>query len=62
MDTVTITSTDTEKSVKADVIQRSEKRLVVSPKGTDLRLTLTRADTRRPYIGFMHGVEFLSKG
>lgn len=62
METVTLTSPETEKSVKADVLQRSEKRLVVSPKGTDLRLTLTRADSRRPYIGFMHGVEFISKG
>lgn len=62
METVTLTSPETEKSVKADVLQRSEKRLVVSPKGTNLRLTLIRADSRRPYIGFMHGVEFISKG
>ena len=61
MEIVTLTSTESNKSVKADIISRNDKRMVVSPKGTTLRLTLIRSDPKRPYIGFMHGVEFICK-
>lgn len=62
MDTCKVTNTNNGKTVTADVIQRSDKRLRVVFQGTDMTLTMTRSDIRRPYVGSSAGLEFTTMG
>lgn len=62
MDVCILTNTNNSKTAKADVLQRSDKRLRVVLQGTDTTITLTRDDTRRPYVGSMAGLEFTTNG
>lgn len=62
MDTVELMSTETNRTIYANVVQRTDKKLIVSPEGTTLRLTLHRESVKKHYVGTLHGVEFISKG
>lgn len=62
MDIVKVTNTNNGKTVEADVLQRSDKRLRVALVGTSITITLTREDTRRAYVGTTNGLEFTSMG
>lgn len=62
MDTVKVTNTNNGKTVEADVLQRSDKRLRVALVGTSITITMTRDDIRRPYVGNTNGLEFTSMG
>ena len=59
-DTVKITCTNNDRVVDAKVIQRSQKRLVVSlaAGGGVMELVLTRDDLKKPFVGRMAGMEF----
>ena len=58
MKRVEITAINTGKTVSADVISISDKKLIVVLDNTVIRLVLTRTDKKKPYVGKMHGVEF----
>jgi len=60
--TCSVNSTDTGKATEADILSRSDKSIRVALTGTDIVLTLTRTDTRRPYVGRLHGMEFTTNG
>ncbi len=62
MDTVKVTNTNNGRTVEAEVLQRSDKRLRVVLVGTSITLTMTREDTRRAYVGNSNGLEFTSMG
>lgn len=62
MDKVKVTNTNNGKTVEAEVLQRSDKRLRVVLVGSNITLTLTREDTRRAYVGKTNGLEFTSMG
>lgn len=62
MDMVKITSTESNKTVNAEVIHRSDKKLIVILEGTTIRMTMVRDSVKKPYVGSMHKMEFVSKG
>ena len=62
LETCSVVSTNTNKAVKADILKRSDKSIRVAFQGTNTVLTLTREDTRRPYVGNMAGMEFTTNG
>lgn len=62
MNRVKVTSTETGKSVDADVLNRNDKSMRVALVGTTLVLNLSRTDVRRPYVGHMGGREYTSAG
>lgn len=62
MDKVKVTNTNNGRTVEAEVLQRSDKRLRVVLVGTSITLTMTREDTRRVYVGNSNGLEFTSMG
>ncbi len=62
MDRVKVVNTNNGRTVEADVLQRSDKRLRVALVGTAITLTMTRDDIRRPFVGSMNGLEFTSVG
>jgi hypothetical protein len=58
--TVKVTCTNNDRVVDAQIITRSQKRLVVALKagpGT-MELVLTREDLKKPFVGRMAGMEF----
>lgn len=62
METCKVTNTNNGNTVLADILQRSDKRLRVVLQGTNMTLTMTRDDTRRPYVGQAAGLEFTTMG
>lgn len=62
MEKVSITCTNTGKTVLADVISRNDKSMKVAFQGTTITLQLFRKDPRRPYVGHMAGQEFTTNG
>lgn len=62
MDTCKVTNTNNGRTLEADVLQRSDKRLRVALQLTDITITMTRADTNRPYVGNAAGLEFTTMG
>ena len=62
MNTCKVTNPSNGRTVEADVLQRSDKRLRVALAGTNITINLTREDVRRPYIGKTNGLEFSSMG
>lgn len=56
---VTVTAINTGRKVFADVISKTDKKLIVVIDNTVIRLVLTRTNTKKPYIGKLHGVEFI---
>lgn len=61
METIELTCTDTDKKVPAEVLQKTNRRLVVVVSGTTARLVLSREDLRKPYIGSFRGLELVYK-
>ena len=53
---------DTDKDAIADILEQNDKRIKVALAGTTMTIILTRTDTRAPYIGFAHGMEFETFG
>lgn len=62
MDRVTVTCTNTGVSAQADVLRQSDKSIRVALVGTNLVINMSRADTRRPYVGHQGGLEFTTNG
>ena len=62
MDKVKVTNISNGRTVDADVLQRSDKRLRVALTGTNITINLTREDVRKPFIGRTNGLEFSSMG
>lgn len=62
LETCSVTWIDTGKKVKADILKRSDKSIRVALHGSDIVLNLSRTDTRKPYIGSRHGIEFATTG
>jgi len=62
MNQVKVTSTETGKSVSADVLNRSDKSMRVALEGTTIVLNLSRTDLRRPYVGHFGGREYTCVG
>lgn len=62
MEKVSVYCINTEKDLVAEVLERSDKRLRVVFVDTTLTLTLSRKDTRGPYIGTSAGLEFETFG
>lgn len=46
----------------ADILVRNDKRIQVVLSNTEITIVLTRTDTRRPYIGYLSGLEFETFG
>lgn len=62
MDMVKITSTETGRTIGAEVIQRTDKKLIIIVEGTTVRLTMLRENSKKPYVGRMGNMEFISNG
>lgn len=62
LETCSVVLTESGKTVTADVLKRSDKMIRVALQGTDIVLNLNRTDTRRPYVGSRHGLEFTTRG
>lgn len=62
MSTVVVEAIDSGATHNADIISKSDKRMVVVLEKTVIRLVLTRSDVRKPYVGNLHGLQFQSKG
>lgn len=60
--TCKVKNTNTGREVTADILSKSDKSLRVVPVGTTSPMTLTRRDTRGPYVGHLAGMEFTSNG
>lgn len=63
MDRTTITCTDTDQIMDADVLDKTSRRLKVAVDGSNMCITLTKNDPNdRYYIGTAAGYEFTSTG
>lgn len=62
MDQCSVYCINTEKDATADILERNDKRIKVVLENTEMTITLTREDTRQPYVGFAHGLEFETFG
>lgn len=63
MKRTTVTCTDTDGSVGADILSRSDRTLKVALDGTSLTLVLKKRDpSHRYYVGSRNGLEFTSTG
>lgn len=63
MDRTTVTCTDTESVVGADILSQSDKRLKVAVDGTAFTLTMfKKTRSNKLYVGNMGGLEFTSTG
>lgn len=62
LETCSVVSTETGKTVTADVLKRSDKSIRVALHGSNITLNLSRTDIRRPYVGHLHGLEFTTNG
>ncbi len=61
-DTCKIRNTNNGVNKICDVLSRTDKSIRVVFPGTTIPLTLTRKDTRGPYVGHYAGMEFTSVG
>lgn len=59
---VMVVNTKNDTTVKADVLERSDKSLKVVIVNTTISLYLKRIDTNKPYIGNFKNMEFTSDG
>lgn len=62
LETCLISCSETQKSQKADILKKTDKMIRVAIQGTSITFNLTRSDTRRPYVGSLHGLEFTTNG
>lgn len=59
----TVTCTDTDKTVGADILAKSDRQLKVALDETDITITLFKqTPTQRLYVGKKLGLEFTSAG
>ena len=63
MDLVKLTCIETNRTLDASVLKKSDRCLEVVVEGTDTRVTLfKKSPDERVYVGRMVGLEFISKG
>jgi hypothetical protein len=62
MEQCNIWCVNTETDAVADIMERSDRRLKVVIVDTDLTITLSRDNNRKPFIGFLGGLEFETFG
>lgn len=63
MQSTTVTCTDTEKTLSADILKKSDKFLELVVEGSNIKLKLTKkTPDEKIYIGRMSGLEFTSTG
>lgn len=62
MNTCEITNTNTGKTVRADILKRTDKSMRVVLQGTTTPVNLSRTDVRRPYVGNLMGMELTTRG
>jgi len=62
MEQCSVYCVNTETDALADILERTDKRIKVALVDTDITITLTRSDTRSPYIGFVGNMEFETFG
>jgi len=63
MDRISVTCTDTESTVKADVLEKSDRHIKVALDGSTIAVELYKdTPTARVYIGYMFGMEFTTTG
>lgn len=60
--TCSVNCSETNRTVKADILKKSDKAIRVALQGTDIILNMTRTDVRRPYVGSKSGLEFTTNG
>lgn len=58
----TVYCVNTEKDAVADILRQSTKHMKVALVGTNITLSLTRQDTRRPFVGRAGSLEFETFG
>ena len=61
-DKTSITCTQTDKTVTADILEKSDKSMKVAVVGTNLVIYLKREDINKVYIGNYKNLEFTSCG
>lgn len=61
-DKVKVSCPEKETEALADVLSKTDKMMKVAFVGTKISLTLTRSDTKKPYVGTLHNMEFISTG
>jgi hypothetical protein len=59
---VKVIRTDNDSEVTCEVLERNDKRLKVVLPNSTITLILSRIDTRRAYVGNLHGIEFTTRG
>lgn len=52
----------TQTEARADILERTDKRIKVALEDSDITIVMTRTDTRRPYVGFAGNIEFETFG
>ena len=62
LETCSVVSTESGRTVKADILKKSDKAIRVALQGSDIVLNMSRTDTRKPYVGSRHGLEFTTNG
>ena len=62
MEQCSVYCVDTEKDAVADILEQNDKRIKVALVGTTMTIIMNRQDTRSPYIGYAHGMEFETFG
>lgn len=62
LETCLVSCSENNKVSEAEVLKRSEKSIRVVLKGTNITMNMTRQDTRRPYVGTLHKLEFTTMG
>lgn len=63
MDRTTVTCTDNDKTVGADILSKNDRHMKVALDGTELALELYKATPQAAvYVGHLHGMEFISTG
>lgn len=63
MDRTTITCTDTEQTMGADILDKNDRRLTVAIDETYIKIVLYKdTPTQRVYVGKKSGLEFTSTG
>lgn len=59
---VIVHCTDFGKDAKADVLQQTEDMMKVAVVGSAMTITLRRKDLKKPYVGNVGNMEFISNG
>ena len=62
MDRISIKNENSGKSMGADVLSKSDKKIRCVIDGMDVAMTFTRTDVRKPYICHMGGITLQTDG